>query len=177
LSTVDANVRDLIARLTLPDPWDLTALVGQIARDRGRPIQLLSVEMRGSILHGLWVATARADYIAYPARSTPFKRTAIVLHEIAHMVLRHPSRDLAELEGVPSASPYNAAHEIEADEFAEEILRRADAPPVAPPAEPDDVLRVIDTFGTDTSTYDLHSSRSVRGALRRRLHRINPAWW
>ncbi|MFG1872048.1 ImmA/IrrE family metallo-endopeptidase [Micromonospora arborensis] len=173
---MDSQASELIERLTLPTPWDLTALVGQIARERGRAIQLIPAEMHGSVLHGLWVATPRADYIAYPARSGPFKQAAIVLHEIAHMVLQHPSRDLAELEGLTSDSPYNAAHEVEADEFAATILHRADAPPAPPQPVEHDLIRVIDTFGTDTPN-DLHGSRSLRGAVRRRLHRIHPARW
>ncbi|MFI7608522.1 hypothetical protein ACIBTV_25680 [Micromonospora sp. NPDC049366] len=162
--------------MTLPSPWDLTALVSQIARERGRPIQLLGVDLGGSALHGLWVATPRADYIAYPNRSGPFKQTAIVLHEIAHMWLEHPSRDMAELEGRASISPYNAAHEEEADELAEAILLRADAPPAPPPVE-HELLRVIDTFGTDTPNDDLRGSRSLRSALRRHLHRLYAARW
>ncbi|MFI6273184.1 hypothetical protein [Micromonospora zamorensis] len=171
---MDSQASELIAALTLPTPWDLTALVGQIARERDRPIHLIPAQMHGSVLHGLWVATPRGDYIAYPARSGPFKRAGIVLHEVAHMVLGHPSRDLAELEGLTSNSPYNAAHEVEADEFAEAILRRADAP--SAPLQPvdRDLVRVIDTFGSDTPN-DLHGSRGLRGVMRRRLHRVHPA--
>lgn len=174
---MDHRAALLISGLTLPTPWDLTALVGQIARERDRPIHLMPVEMHGSVLHGLWVATSRADYIAYPARSGPFKQTAIVLHEVAHMWLGHPSRDLAELDGRVSHRPYDQRHEFEADEFAEMILRRAASPPTPPPLEPDDVLRVINTFGTGTPTDDLHRPRGLRGAVRRRIHRLHSARW
>ncbi|MCX5070814.1 ImmA/IrrE family metallo-endopeptidase [Micromonospora lupini] len=150
-------------------------MVGQIARLRGRTIQLIPAEMHG--MHGLWVATPRADYIAYPARSGPFKRAGVVLHEIAHMVLEHPSRDLAELEGLISESPYNRHHEVEANEFAAAILHRADSPPAPPQPVDQDLLCVIDTFGSDTPTYDLHGTRGFSGAVRRRLHRIYPARW
>ncbi|MBM0201904.1 ImmA/IrrE family metallo-endopeptidase [Micromonospora sp. STR1s_5] len=172
---MDTQATELIAGLKLPNPWDLTAVVGHIARERGRPIHLLPTDMRGTVLHGLWVATLRADYIAYPARVGPFKEAGIVLHELGHMLYGHPSRDLAELEGLASVSPYNPYHEDEADAFADAVLCRADAPP-APPATEQDLLRVIDTFGTDTPINDLHGTRGVRGAWRRRLHSIYPAW-
>lgn len=163
----------LVDALALPKPWDLNALVAQIAQRRGRTIQLLPVEMSGSTLHGLWVATPRADYIAYPDRTSGYKKDAIVLHEVAHMWLRHPSRDLAELEGRFSRSPYNRQHEDEADEFAEMTLQRAGARPAQTSGE-SDLMRVIDTFGLDTA-HDLHGPRLNRRSARRALHRVHPA--
>lgn len=38
---------------------------------------------------GLWIATAQADYIVFPADASASERTAIICHELAHMLLDH----------------------------------------------------------------------------------------
>ena len=49
----------------------------------------------------MWIATDEADYIFHEEGTTPFHKTHIVLHEIAHMLLDHRGggawEDLARL--------------------------------------------------------------------------------
>jgi len=58
-------------------------------RDRNRSIQLLPHDLGPGSPSGMWIATERGDYVVFPADASSSERTAIICHEVAHMVLGH----------------------------------------------------------------------------------------
>lgn len=76
-------------RELLPATGDLSGFVNRVADSRSRPITLLPVVVGNAQPFGVWVATASRDYIAYPAEASAISRTAVVCHELAHMLLGH----------------------------------------------------------------------------------------
>ena len=82
------HARTLAGRL-LPISGSLEDLVSSAERHFGRRIRLLPFELDAESPSGLWIATDASDYIVFPARSSAEQRTAIVCHELSHMILRH----------------------------------------------------------------------------------------
>lgn len=110
-------------------------LVVEFSRSRGRPIELLPFDLGADSPSGLWIATEQADYIVFPADASSSERTAIICHEIAHMVLDHqPEAEVDRLEQLmalvaPNVDPavarrfltrhgYADGVEAEAEQFA-----------------------------------------------------------
>ncbi|WP_327068139.1 hypothetical protein OG500_20655 [Kitasatospora sp. NBC_01250] len=94
-----SELSDLVDRLVVPTPFDLTEFCAAIAEDRGRPLHLVPVEnAAGADLPcGLWVSLDTADLIFYEAGAAPILKTQIVLHEISHMLLDHVSPEAGSL--------------------------------------------------------------------------------
>lgn len=67
-------------------------LLERFAERRGRPITVLEADFDASV-SGMLIATQRADYIAVPSGASPERRSAIVCHEVAHMLLGHDHDD------------------------------------------------------------------------------------
>jgi hypothetical protein len=149
--TVDRGMwrrcRRLVDGLTIPAPFDPGRLVAELARSRGRPVEL--VPLPGGAPHcGVLVTTDRADYIFYAAGTTRLHREHIVLHEVGHLLCGHGA---GETEAVPDVlvphlsaelvrrvlgrSGYPVAQEQEAELVASMIAQRARrgaTPAVAP---------------------------------------------
>ena len=64
-------------------------MIADLERRRNRMIFLHPFTSGPGIPCGLWLATARADHIFHEAATTPWHRTHIILHEVAHMLLGH----------------------------------------------------------------------------------------
>ena len=73
----------------LPRSGDVDDLLEAVGRARGRPIRLLSFEVSSDSPSGVWIATAKTDYVAHPADASSAERSAIICHELAHMFLGH----------------------------------------------------------------------------------------
>ncbi|MFD7830293.1 ParH-like protein [Kitasatospora sp. NPDC058243] len=156
--------RRMAEQLELPSPFDTTVLLEQIARRRGRPIDLLPVAARPNAPCGLLVSTREADYILYTADTSALHRRHILVHEIAHLLLDHagsaPLGPAADL--LPHLSPdlvrrvlgrtgYDEPQEREAELLASLILSRAakaDAAHPPGPAPHPDSLDVLDVLLT-----------------------------
>ncbi|MFR9798247.1 ParH-like protein [Streptomyces sp. MS06] len=131
--------RRIAEELPLPSPFDAAVFVGELARRRGRPIELLPVAGRVAVPCGLLITTAEADYIVYDADTTELHRQHILLHEAAHLLCGHhesdgPSAGAAALvREVPPAlvrrvlgrTVYSDPQEQEAELLASFILHRA----------------------------------------------------
>lgn len=97
--------RRTVEELELPDPFDIEAFIAALARERGRPIDLMPVTARPNLPCGLVVTTDRADWIVYRADTTAVHRQHILLHEAAHLVCGH-----AEANGAgPGPGPEKGA--------------------------------------------------------------------
>jgi hypothetical protein len=81
--------RRTVEGLELPDPFDVEVFIAALARDRGRPIDLMPVTAGQNLPCGLVVTTERADWIVYRADTIPVHRQHILLHEAAHLVCGH----------------------------------------------------------------------------------------
>ena len=75
-------------------------LVRGFSQARGRPIELVPFDLGAGSPTGLWVATRKADYIVFPVDASSSERTAIICHEVAHMVLEHQAEAKAEGESL-----------------------------------------------------------------------------
>jgi hypothetical protein len=120
-------------------PFDLGRFVAGLERQWDRPIQLRPFTSGPGCPCGLWIGTADADYIYHEAGTTPFHRTHIALHEIAHMLLGHrhtaacdqilrllaPDVDQALIHLILGRSAYSTAEEREAEILASIILSNA----------------------------------------------------
>ncbi|MFG2311492.1 ParH-like protein [Streptomyces sp. NPDC048566] len=124
--------------LDLPEPFDPVVFIRDIARQRGRVVELLPVAGRVAVPCGLLITTADADYIVYDADTTELHRRHILLHEAAHLLCGHhesegPSAGAAALvPGLPrklvrrvlGRSVYSDPQEREAELLASFILHR-----------------------------------------------------
>jgi hypothetical protein len=136
----------IAASLDIPQPFDLDVLLARVAASRGREIYLHSFVSGPGVPCGLWLGTAKADHIFAEAGTSPWHRTQIVVHELAHMLLGHGTAGdgavrLASLLA-PDVSPtlvhlflgrsvYSSAEERDAETLASLILTRASARPAA----------------------------------------------
>ncbi len=95
----------LVRRLELPRPFDITAVCQRLARDRGRGIQLVPLELPPGGLSGAWLATDHTDYVLYQSKTSRLHQDHIVLHEIGHMLCGHENAQTAE-EGIFAVLPH-----------------------------------------------------------------------
>jgi hypothetical protein len=135
--------------LDIPSPFDLDVLLARVAAGRGRMIYLHSFVSGPGIPCGLWLGTAKADHIFTEAGTSPWHRTQIAVHELAHMLLGHSSTGDGALRlasmVAPDVSPalirmflgrsvFLTAEERDAETLASLVLSRASARPAARPA-------------------------------------------
>ncbi|MEV6570834.1 hypothetical protein [Streptomyces sp. NPDC051577] len=124
----------ILGHLDLTHPFSLDGLCARMAEQRGRPIRLhpLPKEAAESGVCGLWVGTARVDYVFYEAQTTPLHREHIVLHELGHILFGHHSLEGEESDGrapvVLGRTNYTTRQEQEAEMLASMIRMRAAGP-------------------------------------------------
>lgn len=132
----------MVADLDIPQPFDLGRFLAHIERRRNRAISLHPFTSGPGIPCGLWVGTDRADHIFHEAGTTPWHRTHIILHEVAHMLLGHgggenwrelgrllaPDVDPALVRLILGRSTYSTAEEHGAEMMASMILGQASEP-------------------------------------------------
>ena len=129
-----------VRELDIPDPFDAAELCRRLAVKRGRPLALLPIELSAGGPCGLWVSTAKADYIFYEARTSALHQEHIILHEVGHMLCQHeaapvlggtaaeallPNLDPGMVRTVLGRTHYSDVEEQEAEMIATIILGRA----------------------------------------------------
>jgi hypothetical protein len=130
----------IVAELGIPEPFSLGQFLSRLAARRQRMIFLHPFDSWPGKPCGLWIGTARADHIFHERGTTPWHRTQITLHEVAHMLLGHaggtqapddlvrllaPDVDPALVRMVLGRSAYSTAGEQEAETLASLILGQA----------------------------------------------------
>ncbi len=134
----------IVGELDIPGPFDLGLFLAKLVLRRQRMIFLHPFNSGPGIPCGMWIGTAEADHIFHEKGTTPWHKTHIITHEIAHMLLGHrggtqASRDLARLLA-PDADPalvtlvlgrsaYTTVEEQEAETLASLILEQGSAAP------------------------------------------------
>lgn len=123
----------------MPDPWSIEGFASNLAKVRDRPIHLLpwSLATIDAGLSGMWIPTAKADYVFYEREATPSRREAIIGHELGHLVFEHAAR----LQDAPDDLLAALAPSV-APELARRILSRART------AYGDDEEALAETFAT-----------------------------
>jgi hypothetical protein len=86
-----AEIRQLIAQLDVPEPWDRAQFIRNMEEARGRRITLISATGIGPLGApcGLWLVREHDDIIVYEDGTSDYHVDQIVLHEIGHMLLGH----------------------------------------------------------------------------------------
>lgn len=153
----------MVEALSIPVPFEPTGFVAALARQRGRPVEL--VPMSGRATHcGALVATDQADYIFYSASTTRLHQDHILLHEVCHLLCGHigdtaldalprlllPNLSSDLVRRVLGRSDYTAAQEQEAELVASMIAQRARrrAGSTASPDVADGLARLGSVFDT-----------------------------
>ena len=88
-----------LADLPLPDPFSIAGLVANIEAVRGRTIELIPIDDRGTDLRtacGLRVKTETHSYILFRRRPTQNQTDHVKLHELVHEWFDHGSSLTAE---------------------------------------------------------------------------------
>jgi hypothetical protein len=132
----------LVGRLELPDPFELPTFCASISEQRNRPLVLLPTPMSLGTLCGLWMGTAKGDYVFYEQHTSPLHQLVIIFHEVGHILRRHqpqrvlshdlaealsPDASLDEMPRVLGRDVYSNEDEYEAELIATLILDRIEA--------------------------------------------------
>jgi len=72
----------------------------RIGDARGRPIQVVPLDLPIANVDGLWVSTSDVDYIAVERRLAPVHRDQVILHELGHLICDHDSTPLVTLDAL-----------------------------------------------------------------------------
>lgn len=167
----EALVRRCEARLRelpLPTPFDVEALSREIARQRGRPIELRPMR-RVPHLAGFCFPDGDCDIIVYTSDTSRLHQEHIILHELCHLWCGHQPAgvtteevadvlkgdvDAAAVHWVLRRTSYSTAEEREAEVLASLILQHGamlDQPVVraAPAGEATALQRLAVILGSD----------------------------
>jgi hypothetical protein len=144
----EVPLRDVIASLDVPDPFDIEELVRRVGRSRGRPITLRALRIGPNGPSGMWLALRDADLICYEAETNVVHQAHIVLHELGHLLCGHdsagaspesvlrfllPSLDPAAVSRVLHRGSYHDDEERAAERFATLVRQRAGRLPLLAP--------------------------------------------
>jgi hypothetical protein len=134
--SVEERLRDVV----VPSPLNVDTFIGELATQRGRPIELLPIQTSAGGPCGLWLATPDTDYVLYEQATDPLHQAHIKLHEWAHIKFRHrgvlaaigpwlegalPDLDPGMVRDVLGRRTYAELEEQEAEMAASIILERA----------------------------------------------------
>lgn len=138
-----ARIKQALAGVPIPEPWDRARFVRSVAELRGRPITLIPVGLLGLSESpcGLWLVREHDDVIIHEDKTSDFHIDQIVCHEIGHMLLGHdraegsgtdaleqlfrtvlPDLDPAKVRAVLGRSDYESEMERDAELFASMIM-------------------------------------------------------
>ena len=79
----------IVAELDIPVPFDLGQFLARLVLQRNKVIYLHPFTSGPGVPCGLWIGTAEANHVFHEEGTTPWHKTHIVLHEIAHLLLDH----------------------------------------------------------------------------------------
>ena len=96
-----AAAKGAFDRLQLPPRLTLELLIPHLEKLRSRRIVVIESEkLSGTKICGLWIPRPQADVVYHsPARGV-LHRQQMILHELAHMILRHDEDEAAAWQGI-----------------------------------------------------------------------------
>lgn len=94
------------ARRLMPANGDLLGLIDSLAVQRNRPIKVVNQPLSDfDGPSGIWIALTDVDYIIVDEAAPPSRRSAILAHEIAHIMLDHNSGEHICDDAIALAAP------------------------------------------------------------------------
>lgn len=109
----DTQGRRLDDRLpvVIEDGITLTDLIDRVAAARGKPMRVVELPelSKSGSLCGMWLATDTEDIVLHAPSESALHRGQFILHELAHMILRHD-----EITPAASAAPIIADIDVAA---------------------------------------------------------------
>lgn len=88
-TAIRERCRTELARLEITPPVPLSHLVEAVARLNGQPITLAPADLPIDSAFGATASDTSGDIITYQRRASASHQLVIVLHELAHILLRH----------------------------------------------------------------------------------------
>lgn len=83
------NVRALVDKLDIPDPWDVDRLYESVAESRGRRIAVFAQNEMGDAMTGAVFRLAASDVVFYRASLSGWHREHVLCHELGHIIAGH----------------------------------------------------------------------------------------
>ncbi|ANN21150.1 hypothetical protein SD37_39900 [Amycolatopsis orientalis] len=162
--------REMLSKLDVRPPLDVTELCRQMGEIRGKPIRLIAYPIPVPGPFGMWISTPETDYILFQQETSKRHQDHIVLHELGHILgghqgaldsdvlpdglttpgtrsLSHQYPDIGD-DAVKRAlrrTAYDTDHEREAEAVATIILEWASILNIAAPRPSDGAARGMDT--------------------------------
>ncbi len=119
-----SRAREAEAGLRLSEPVSLASIQAHLERQRGRKIVIRPIEGATDKVCGLWFGLDYMDLILHARAASEVHRQQIVLHEFAHMVLRHELDTVsAEYAGTffPDLDPERVVKALKRTDFLDEL--------------------------------------------------------
>jgi hypothetical protein len=94
------------ARRLMPPDGDLMGLIENLAAQRARPIKVVDQPLeKFNMPSGITIALTDFDYIVVDDAAPPSRRTVILAHEIAHLMLEHDQGEHVSDDLIALAAP------------------------------------------------------------------------
>lgn len=93
-----------VARRLLPDDGNPATFLTNLSKARGRPIELIEMELGGP--SGMYIGLPTMDVVLVEVNSSPSRRLVSVAHEAAHMLLGHDKDATHVEESVATLLPH-----------------------------------------------------------------------
>lgn len=138
--TLRRRCEQILRDVAVPAPFTPESLFADLARRRGRPIEVHLVDTPVSGPCAAWISLADKDHVLVERGSDPLHRMHMLLHEWAHIVCGHrgvlsavpdwsrllPDLDPAMVRQVLGRRSYTETEEAEAEMMASVILAHPD---------------------------------------------------
>jgi hypothetical protein len=150
--------QDLVRDLDVPDPFAIDRFCAGLAAKRGRPIELCPLPMPPDSPCGVWVSTARRDFIFYEEDTSLLHQEHIIMHEVGHLLTDHG--------GAP------ADDEVDVDHGSGDTATATAARILLPHLDPTLVDRVLNR--TAYTAVDERMAETVASMILERANRWRP---
>ena len=119
-----SRAREAEASLSLSEPVSLASIQAHLERQRNRSIVIKPIEGATNKVCGLWFGLDHMDLILHARAASEVHRQQIILHEFAHMILRHEQETMsAEYAGTffPDLDPERVVKALKRTDFLDEL--------------------------------------------------------
>jgi len=120
IEKLQKSVNHLLKELRLKSPFDASDFKERLEQIRGYRIFLQPTKLPLGEYFGFWTHYEDAHYVFYREDARWLHQQQIIFHELAHILLNHPSPDYAKL--LTRSTVYTEAQEGEAEIFANILM-------------------------------------------------------